>query len=131
VEEDMAGLYGVELKYDGGYPKYFPIPCGEAELLKVLAEEFNGEPQEPSEEEQLLVKVCKQVDNWRKPNNGRAPLNAAWDNLPNQLAVWWAKHSPKTEREIKLEKIDTALRNTTSLSIAKVAERILDALEAK
>lgn len=77
-----------------------------------------------TEAEALLIKVCEYV-------NDGMPLYYL-DEIEG-LKEWWAKHKPKSEREIKLEKIictlDKLRGDETSYQLKEVAKRILEAIE--
>lgn len=81
----------------------------------------------------LLTKVCEYVkDTTRGREDDGMPLYYL-DEIPG-LVEWWAKHKPKSEREIKLEKIISELNkmhgDETSYQLKEVAKRILDNIDS-
>lgn len=85
-----------------------------------------------TEAEALLIKVCEYVkDTTRRRENDGMPLYYL-DEIEG-LKEWWTKHKPKSEREIKLEKIictlDKLRGDETSYQLKEVAKRILEAIE--
>jgi hypothetical protein len=80
--------------------------------------------EELKEAEELLLQVEKYFT-----------IGGAFSNLGNipGLKEWWAKHKPKTEREKKLEKIETTInlwwKDGEKRAQARMAEDILKALE--
>jgi hypothetical protein len=77
---------------------------------------------------ELLIEVCKAFD---ELDTGEAYYELFDLNIDG-LSEWWKKHKPKSEREIKLEKIACALSldGKSNPGFIKLAERILDALES-
>lgn len=78
----------------------------------------------------LLTKVCEQIKNTSQSNKDIGKPLYYLGEIPG-LKEWWAKHKPKTEREIKLEKIATVLSldgKTPTDELRVVARRVLDAI---
>lgn len=86
-----------------------------------------------TEAEALLTKVCEHVVDATSAE--KRPEGRSIDFLEDieGLPEWWTKHKPKSEREIKLEKIictlDKLRGDETSYQLKEVAKRILEAIE--